>query len=78
MVQRAAYFAGLSPQHSEVVQVVHYLPGQEYRPHYDWFSPEDGRYATKTAVMGNRLLSFFVYLSGCKAGVAPSEAASAP
>ena len=68
VVQRAAYLAGLTPQHSEVVQIVHYLPGQEYRPHYDWFNPEDSRYAEKTEVMGNRLLSFFVYLSDCPAG----------
>eukprot|EP00966_Prymnesium_polylepis_P294571 6802538-Prymnesium_polylepis.1 len=38
--QRAAYFAGLTPQHAEAVQVVHYRPGQEYRLHYDWFSPQ--------------------------------------
>jgi prolyl 4-hydroxylase len=57
VVQRAAFLAALSPQHAEAVQVVHYEPGQEYRPHYDWFSPLDKRYAEKTARTGNRLLS---------------------
>ena len=42
-VQRAAYLTGLTPQHAEAVQVVHYQPAQEYRPHFDWF---DG--ATRT------------------------------
>ena len=67
-VQRAAYLAGLSPGHSEAVQVVHYEPGQQYRPHYDYFQPTDGRYAAKTAVQGNRLVSIFVYLSDCAGG----------
>lgn len=67
-VQRAAYLSGLSPQHAEAVQLVHYLPGQEYRPHFDWFAHRDARFGEKTAVTGNRLVSFFVYLSGCEAG----------
>ena len=67
-MQRAAFLAGLSPQHAEAVQIVHYQPGQEYRPHYDWFSPEDRRYSSKTAVQGNRLVSVFVYLSECAVG----------
>jgi len=67
-VQRAAYLCGMSPQHAEAVQMVHYLPGQEYRPHFDWFSSRDARFADKTREMGNRLVSFFIYLSGCDAG----------
>lgn len=68
VVQRAAYLTGLSAQHSEAVQVVHYEPGQQYRPHYDYFTPDDARFRAKTAVQGNRLVSVFVYLSGCPAG----------
>ena len=68
LVQRAAYLTGLSPQHSEAVQVVHYRPGAEYRAHHDWFSPENERFADKTDVAGNRLVSFFVYLADCEAG----------
>lgn len=67
-VQRAAYLCGLTPQHAEAVQMVHYLPGQEYRPHFDWFSPRDVRFPEKTRETGNRLISFFIYLSGCEAG----------
>ena len=67
-VQRAAYLSGLTPAHSEAVQVVHYNSGQQYRPHYDFFQPCDARYAEKTKVQGNRLVSFFVYLSDCDGG----------
>lgn len=67
-VQRAAYLTGLSPNHAEAVQVVHYDAGQQYRPHYDYFSPQDVNYERKCAEMGNRLLSFFVYLMPCEGG----------
>jgi len=67
-VQRAAYLTGLTPQHAEAVQMVHYTPGQEYRPHFDWFSPSDLRFKDKTRESGNRLVSFFIYLSACDAG----------
>merc|ERR1740124_793508 len=67
-VQRAAYLTGLTPQHAEAVQVVHYQPAQEYRPHFDWFSGSDARLAEKLAVRGNRLVSVFVYLQLPEAG----------
>jgi hypothetical protein len=56
VIQRAAFLCGLTPQHAEAVQMVHYLPGQEYRPHFDWFSPRDARFEDKTRQMGNRLV----------------------
>ena len=50
-------------------QVVHYQPGQQYMPHYDWFNAEkDPRFEEKTAGRGNRLVSVFAYLSECDAG----------
>ena len=66
-VQRAAYLAGLAPQNSEAVQVVHYKVGQQYKPHYDWFSP-GARSANRVDARGNRLLSVFVYLALPEAG----------
>ena len=50
------------PDELKAVQVVRYLPGQQYRPHHDYFDPSDARYAEKCDDRGNRLLSFFVYL----------------
>ena len=48
---------------SVTTQVVHYERTQQYKPHYDWFSPDDARHAEKTSERGNRLLSFFAYLT---------------
>tara|TARA_B110001452_G_scaffold136717_1_gene113652 strand:+ start:128 stop:1282 length:1155 start_codon:yes stop_codon:yes gene_type:complete len=66
-VQRAAYLVGLAPQNSEAVQVVHYEVGQQYKPHYDWFSRE-AKSADRVDQRGNRLLSIFVYLALPEAG----------
>jgi prolyl 4-hydroxylase len=71
-VQRAAYLAGLSPQHSEQVQVVHYKLTEQYRPHYDFFGHEQHPGLADEERLedarGNRLLSFFVYLQLPKQG----------
>ena len=67
-VERAAWLVGLTPDHAEAAQLVHYLPGQEYKPHYDWYSPKARTYRAGTAVQGNRLVSVFVYLSRCEGG----------
>lgn len=50
------------------MQVVHYTSGQQYKPHYDYFSPRDANYQRKCDQQGNRLVSIFVYLSGCEGG----------
>ena len=68
-IARAAYLVGLTPEHAEAAQLVHYTPGAEYRPHYDFFSPKGGRaFRIGTLVQGNRAVSVLVYLSSCAAG----------
>jgi prolyl 4-hydroxylase len=37
----AASLAGLPPSHGEPLQVTHYGEGGEYRPHFDYFVPDD-------------------------------------
>ena len=71
VIERAAYITGLTPAHSEPVQVVHYngKRKQQYREHCDWFSPRsDTQYATRVHVAGNRLVSIFCCLSACNEG----------
>ena len=68
VVQRAAFLAGLTPAHAEAVQVVHYNETQQYRPHHDYFQPTDSRFKERCGVQGNRLVSFFAYLSNCAGG----------
>ncbi len=41
IMQKCALQAGLEAECSEPLQVLHYQPGQEYRPHYDFFGEAD-------------------------------------
>lgn len=62
-------------ENQELWQVVHYLPGQEYKPHYDDLNPH-GDYDTKKLAIkrnkeigcGRRVYTFFIYLNDVKKG----------
>ena len=62
-VRRVTLLCGLSPAHAEHCQVVHYAPGQSYQEHCDYFP-----LGHNVGPSGNRLVSVFVYLSGCRKG----------
>ena len=69
VVERACLLTGLTPAHAEELQVVHYLPGQQYELHVDHYTDRDVKdAATLQPNGGNRLISMFVYLTGCEAG----------
>lgn len=61
--QRLADLLGVPASHGEGLQILHYLPGQEYEPHFDWFDPEQPGYAAITAVGGQRIASVVMYLN---------------
>ncbi|KRE83659.1 proline dioxygenase [Rhodanobacter sp. Soil772] len=61
--QRLAILLGVPASHGEGLQILHYLPGQEYEPHFDWFDPEQPGYGTITAVGGQRIASVVMYLN---------------
>lgn len=61
--QRLAILLGVPVSHGEGLQILHYLPGQEYEPHYDWFDPEQAGYDAITAVGGQRIASVVMYLN---------------
>lgn len=61
--QRLAALLGVPMNHGEGLQILHYLPGQEYEPHYDWFDPEQPGYGTVTAIGGQRIASVVMYLN---------------
>jgi len=61
--QRLAGLLDVPVNHGEGLQVLHYLPGQEYEPHYDWFDPEQPGYAAITATGGQRIASVVMYLN---------------
>ncbi len=66
--ERIAACVGMPLQHAESLQVIHYEPGQEYRPHYDAYdlSTEKGR--RYCARGGQRLLTVLAYLGDVKEG----------
>jgi prolyl 4-hydroxylase len=61
--QRLAGLLDVPVNHGEGLQILHYLPGQEYEPHYDWFDPEQPGYAAITAAGGQRIASVVMYLN---------------
>lgn len=61
--QRLARLLGIPASHGEGLQVLHYLPGQEYEPHFDWFDPEQPGYEAITAAGGQRIASVVMYLN---------------
>ncbi len=61
--QRLASLLGIPANHGEGLQILHYLPGQEYEPHFDWFDPQQPGFGKITAVGGQRIASVVMYLN---------------
>lgn len=57
--KRAATYMGNTINHLESLQVVRYLPGQQFKEHHDWFNNE---YLEKTNT-SQRRYTMFVYLN---------------
>lgn len=66
--QRIATLLSIPIDHGEGLQILHYLPGQQYEPHYDWFDPEQPGFAAITAKGGQRIASLVMYLNTPEAG----------
>ena len=65
---RLAALLGVPVSHGEGLQVLHYAPGQEYEPHYDWFDPSQPGFDAVTAHGGQRVASIVMYLNTPEAG----------
>ena len=50
-------------ENGEGIQVLHYLPGTEYTPHYDYFDPKEPGTATIVKRGGQRVGTVVMYLS---------------
>ena len=55
-------------ENGEGVQVLHYLPGAEYKPHYDYFDPGAEGTASIIARGGQRVATLVMYLNEPEAG----------
>jgi prolyl 4-hydroxylase len=65
---RLAALLGVPASHGEGLQVLHYGPGQEYEPHYDWFDPSQPGFEAVTKHGGQRVASIVMYLNTPEAG----------
>ncbi|GAB3023868.1 2OG-Fe(II) oxygenase [Oleiagrimonas citrea] len=60
---RMAELAGLPTSHGEGLQVLHYLPGQQYEPHFDWFDSSKDGFKLVTLKGGQRVATIIMYLN---------------
>lgn len=60
---RIAAVIGQPVAHQEPTNVLHYTPGQEYRPHYDFIDPGVAHFARELQTVGQRLTTFLIYLN---------------
>lgn len=61
--KRLAGLVDMPADHGEGLQILHYEPGQQYEPHFDWFDPAQPGFATITAAGGQRVASIIIYLN---------------
>jgi len=47
----------------EPAQIMHYSPGEEFRPHYDFLTPDSPGMAAQMARHGQRIATFLLYLN---------------
>lgn len=55
--------AGFDVARAEPLNVLAYAPGEEYRPHFDWFNPEWPAHQHDLSRYGQRVLTALIYLN---------------
>jgi len=71
VIEAFSGMCGLSPDRLEPVSIQRYLPGQEYKPHYDGFlldEMEDMPESSKIKEGGNRCVTMIAYLNNVSDG----------
>lgn len=63
LITRMAQSIGLPSQWFEPPTVLHYSPGEEFLPHFDYLSPEVPGQAAELQFRGQRIATFLVYLN---------------
>jgi prolyl 4-hydroxylase len=65
---RIAELVSIPIEHGEPIQILHYLPGAEYKPHYDYFDPKYPGNDKVLATGGQRIATLIMYLNDVEAG----------
>ena len=60
---RIARLVGWPEENGEGLQVLHYRPGSEYKPHYDYFNPDEPGTPTILKRGGQRVATLVMYLN---------------
>ena len=66
--QRLAELVAMPVDHGEALQILQYVPGQQYEPHCDWFDPALPGAHALMAKGGQRVASIIMYLNAPAAG----------
>lgn len=66
--RRLATLTGRPTTHAEPLSVLRYLPGQEYKPHYDHFAVDEHGAPRVQDSNGQRIATVFVYLNDVEEG----------
>lgn len=64
---RIAEITSVPVTHGEGIQILRYAPGGEYRPHFDYFSDNEGG-RTNQLKGGQRIITIIMYLNDVSAG----------
>jgi len=60
---RIARAIGVPVRQQEPTNVLHYEPGQEYKPHFDFIDPGVAHFAQEVQRLGQRIVTFLIYLN---------------
>jgi prolyl 4-hydroxylase len=66
--QRIADLTGYPVENGEPLQILHYLPGGEYKPHHDYFDPAQPGNEAVLKQGGQRVATVVIYLNDVEAG----------
>jgi prolyl 4-hydroxylase len=66
--RRISELLGVPVENGEPIQVLRYLPGAEYKPHWDYFDPVQPGNATMLALGGQRVATLVMYLNDVASG----------
>lgn len=65
---RIAELTSLPVEHGEPIQILHYVPGAEYKPHFDYFDPKLPGNDKVLSMGGQRIATLIMYLNDVEAG----------
>lgn len=58
-----ARLVGAAPATGEPMSILHYAPGEQFAPHFDYFEPDAPAHAAQIAAGGQRVATCLVYLN---------------